>query len=116
MVVDHTSNKMSQALIKSNSSQHGFVQAICRSTRGIIFLDTPHYGMDAVLTRLIYTNRKVPKSLESDSEMLSYMRESFDLVAKGRGGTGPIDVTCFYAQLPVQGSDHVGQYMFISRI
>ncbi len=81
---------------------------IVPSTRGIVFLGTPHdrdgRWADS-LFRSLKAIRKPNNDLEvlgSDSESLPRIQVAFSawVVARNREGSQPIQITCFYEELP----------------
>ncbi|KAK3379401.1 hypothetical protein B0T24DRAFT_154684 [Lasiosphaeria ovina] len=105
------------ALVKSRERPEGHLQSILRSTRGIAFLGTPHHGSGSarwaeLLSRSIgmvkQTNTEIVAVLRSESEVLARIQESFYtmVMARGKEGAQPIEISCFYEELPLPG---VGQ-------
>ncbi|OKO90002.1 hypothetical protein PENSUB_13543 [Penicillium subrubescens] len=87
---------------------------ILRSTLGIIFLGTPHHGAGLakwaeVVSRSIglvkQTNPDILEVLRRDSEVLARIQDGFHTMVKARNlvEPPPIEVTCFYEELPVLG-------------
>ncbi|KAK3937092.1 hypothetical protein QBC46DRAFT_344911 [Diplogelasinospora grovesii] len=102
------------ALVKSRERSEQHLQNILRSTRGIAFLGTPHCGAGLarwaeLLSRSIgvvkQTNAEIVAVLRSESEVLARIQDSFHtmVMARGREGSGLIDICCFYEELPLPG-------------
>lgn len=83
---------------------------IFNSTRGIVFLGTPHHGSGLSLwaERLAkslglvkQTNPEILSVLQSDSEV----QGAFHTMIRTRvqQNLPPIDITCFYEELPLPG-------------
>ncbi|KAJ2981238.1 hypothetical protein NUW58_g6735 [Xylaria curta] len=90
------------------------LQAIFRSARGIIFLGTPHHGAGLAvwaerLSRYIgvvkQMNSKILEVLRADSEVLARVQDGFHTMVRARSQEGyqPIEISCFYEELPLQG-------------
>lgn len=90
------------------------MQNILHSTRGIIFLGTPHHGAGLAmwaekLARSIgllkQTSPQILEVLESNSEVLARIQDHFHTMIRSRNKDGfqPIEITCFYEELPLQG-------------
>jgi hypothetical protein len=110
---------MSQALVTSRQRSERHLQNILHSTRGIIFLGTPHHGAGLarwaeLLSRSIglvkQTNSKIVEVLKRDSEVLARIQDSFHTLVMARSGDGlpPIEISCFYEELPLPGVGLVG--------
>ncbi|KAK1837152.1 Tetratricopeptide repeat-domain-containing protein [Podospora conica] len=102
------------ALIKSKERPEQHLQNILGSTRGIIFLGTPHHGAGLaqwaeLLSRSFglvkQTNSNIVKVLRRDSEVLARIQDSFHtmVMARSKQGLPPIEITCFYEELPLPG-------------
>ncbi|KAI2895659.1 hypothetical protein CBS76997_5861 [Aspergillus niger] len=102
------------ALFQSRQRSEKHLQSILDCTRGIIFLGTPHHGaglanLAEVVSRSIgllkQTNPKIVDVLKRDSEVLARIQEGFHTMIKAHSTaeTPPIEVTCFYEELPVLG-------------
>ncbi|KAJ8132877.1 hypothetical protein O1611_g748 [Lasiodiplodia mahajangana] len=94
---------------------------ICRSTRGIIFLGTPHSGavianFASTLARAIglikHTNSTNLRELRKGSHELKKIQEDFDQHLRSRGlyRWPPVEVKCFYETKPVTGIGVVVDY------
>ncbi|KAH7320655.1 hypothetical protein B0I35DRAFT_510509 [Stachybotrys elegans] len=81
---------------------------------GIVFLGTPHHGSAlarwglwmsqmARLVRSSQTNPEIIRVLQSNSEELARIQDSFHAALLARRPTGlePIDITCCYEELPM---------------
>ncbi|KAK3680817.1 Alpha/Beta hydrolase protein [Podospora appendiculata] len=102
------------ALVTARQRSERHLQSILRSTRGIIFLGTPHHGAGLakwaeVLSQSIglvkQTNSNIVEVLRRDSEVLARIQESFHtmVMARSREGLPPIEISCFYEELPLLG-------------
>src|SRR5438552_2060164 len=88
------------------------MRQIEKHTIGIIFLGTPHFGADAakwgtycgrLISIIRQTNVPIVEVLRIDSEMLASIQKEFQGVLRQRiDERTPIDVTCFYEELPVR--------------
>ncbi|KAM0554742.1 hypothetical protein ACHAPJ_006814 [Fusarium lateritium] len=96
---------------KQRSEQH--LQDIVNSTRGVIFLGTPHHGSSlAKIGELVSrsvgvikeTNSDIVQVLTRDSEVLARIQDSFQalLMARSKDETSMIEITCFYEELPTK--------------
>ena len=81
---------------------------------GIIFLGTPNHGAGLarwaeMLARSIgmikEANPKIVQVLKQDSEVLARIQDSFHTMIRARNmdGLQPINITCFYEELPLLG-------------
>ncbi|KAI3113481.1 hypothetical protein CBS147333_2919 [Penicillium roqueforti] len=102
------------ALFQSRQRPEPHLHNILDCTRGIIFLGTPHHGasfakLAEVVSRSIgllkQTNSKIVDVLKRDSEVLARIQDGFHTMIKAHSTaeTPPIEVTCFYEELPVLG-------------
>ncbi|RYO93786.1 hypothetical protein DL763_004271 [Monosporascus cannonballus] len=93
------------------------LQNIFRSARGIVFLGTPYHGAGlARWAELLFrsigvikrTNTEIVEVLKRESEVLARIQESFHTMVMARSWEGlqPIEISCFYEELPLPG---VGQ-------
>lgn len=57
------------------------------------------------------TNSKIVQVLRQDSEVLARIQDSFHtmVMARSKEGLPPIEITCFYEELPLLGVGVVGQ-------
>ncbi len=90
------------------------LQSILHSTCGIIFLGTPHHGAGLAkwaemlaksIGLLKQTNPQILAVLESDSEVLARIQDSFHTMirSQNKDGLQPIEITCFFEELPLLG-------------
>jgi len=88
-------------------------------TRGIAFLGTPHHGAGLarwaeLLSRTIGTvkqaNAEIVEVLKRDSEVLARIQDSFHTIvmARNKEGLPPIEISCFYEELPLPAVGLVG--------
>jgi protein SERAC1 len=51
------------------------------------------------------TNQEILQVLQNDSEVLARIQDSFHTIvrAQNQDGTPPIEITCFYEELPLPG-------------
>ncbi|RYP18173.1 hypothetical protein DL767_009885 [Monosporascus sp. MG133] len=105
------------ALVTLKQRPERYLQDILRSTRGIIFLGTPHQGAGLarcaeLLSQSIgvikQTNTEIVEVLKRESDMLAQIQDSFHamVMARSREDLWPIEISCFYEELPLPG---VGQ-------
>ncbi|RYP67309.1 hypothetical protein DL771_007327 [Monosporascus sp. 5C6A] len=105
------------ALAASRQRPERYLQNILQSTRGIVFLGTPHHGAGLarwaeLLSRSIgvikQTNTEIVEVLKRESEVLARIQDSFHtmIMARSKEGLQPIEISCFYEELPLPG---VGQ-------
>src|ERR1700722_5405010 len=107
---------MAQALISAQqrppSERH--LRNILDSTRGIIFLGTPHHGAGLAkwaealaqsIGLLKQTNPQILAILKNDSEVLARLQDSFHTMIRSRNQDRlqSIEITCFYEELPLRG-------------
>lgn len=113
-----------QALVTARQRSERHLQNVLHSTCGIIFLGTPHHGAGLAkwaeaLARSIgllkQTNPQILGVLESDSEVLARIQDSFHTMIRSRNNDGlrSIDITCFYEELPLPGVGTVGGAFFL---
>ena len=90
------------------------LKQVLNCTRGIIFLGTPHHGsglahwaehLAKAIGVLKQTNPEILAVLKSDSEVLERVQNSFHTMIRSRNQDGlvPIEITCFYEELPLPG-------------
>ncbi|SPO01801.1 uncharacterized protein DNG_04474 [Cephalotrichum gorgonifer] len=102
------------ALVMSKQRPEQHLQNILRSTRGIAFLGTPHHGsglarwaelMSKSIDLVKRTNSHILEVLKRDSEVLARIQNGFHTLVKARISEGlpPIEITCFYEELPLVG-------------
>ncbi|KAK0619529.1 hypothetical protein B0T14DRAFT_479768 [Immersiella caudata] len=102
--------------LRQRSERH--LQNILQSTRGIAFLGTPHHGSALArwaefLSRSIglikQTNTEIVAILRRESEVLARIQDGFHtmVMARREDGLQPIQISCFYEELPLPGVGHV---------
>lgn len=85
-------------------------------------MGTPHNGSGlasaaaslAVVMNVVKTvNSEILTVLKRDSEVLARIKQSFNQMIKSRRkqGASPIEITCFYEELPVIGVGQVSHVM-----
>lgn len=90
-------------------------------TRGIAFLGTPHHGAGLAqwaerLARYLGTikqaNAEILSVLKRDSEVLARIQAGFHTLVLARGKEArPIDISCFFEELPLQGFGQVSDIL-----
>jgi len=116
---------LSQAILLGRVHSDDEIKSIGESTRGMLFLGTPHGGSSLAkwasiglsFTKLFaHTNNKNIKILQEDSEKLKEVGEKFPLVLMDRASTpeSKIMVTCFYETLQVDNVGMVRGYIHTS--
>jgi len=105
-------------------SPDSHIQQILHSTKGIVFLGTPHSGTEALATcahgvaRMLglikQTNSEILSALRADSEILYRIQTAFHTLIRDRKSKheDDINITCFYEELPLRGFDVVSCYHF----
>ncbi|KAL9079362.1 MAG: hypothetical protein Q9157_001749 [Trypethelium eluteriae] len=89
-------------------------QRVADLTCGIVFLGTPHHGSGLAkwaemlaksLGLLKQTNPQILGALNDDSEVLARIQDGFHAMIRSRSQNGlrPIEITCFYEELPLPG-------------
>jgi hypothetical protein len=79
-----------------------------------VFLGTPHHGsglaywaerLAKAIGVLKQTNTEILGVLKSESEVLERVQSSFHTMIRARNqkGLAPIEITCFYEELPLPG-------------
>ncbi|KAF8854611.1 hypothetical protein BDZ45DRAFT_596807 [Acephala macrosclerotiorum] len=102
------------ALTASKASPEIHLQRIYDYTFGILFLGTPHSGtilatVSGRLAQLINpvtrTNLRIVNVLRRDSEVLARIQNEFHTLLRSHMDEGchPIEITCFYEELPLPG-------------
>ncbi|KAK1765234.1 hypothetical protein QBC33DRAFT_495970 [Phialemonium atrogriseum] len=100
------------ALVKSKERREPHLQSIIQQTLGIAFLGTPHRGaglarwaemMSRTIGMMKQTNAEIVQILRRDSEVLARIQDSFHgmVMARNQYGLPPIEITCFYEELPM---------------
>jgi hypothetical protein len=103
-----------QALVSSRQRHERHLQAILASTKGIIFLGTPHNGsslavwaerLSTSIGLIKQTNPHIVEVLRRDSEVLARIQDSFHAMIQSRTkqGLSAIEITCFYEEVPMPG-------------
>jgi protein SERAC1 len=107
------SNKV-QALSTAQQRPERHLKKVLHCTRGIVFLGTPHHGaglaqwaesLAKAIGVLKQTNAEILAVLKSDSEVLERVQNGFHTMIRSRGQDGlpPIEITCFFEELPLPG-------------
>lgn len=113
-----------QALVTSRQRSERHLQSIFQSTSAILFLGTPHHGAGLARWAELFckslglvkrTNPGILKVLKRDSEVLARIQDSFHtmVMARNKIGLKPIEISCFYEELPMPG---VGLVCFVHPI
>src|SRR6266516_5823327 len=103
-----------QALSTAQQRPERHLKKVLHCTRGIVFLGTPHHGtglaqwaesLAKAIGVLKQTNPEIPAVLKSDSEVLERVQNGFHTMIRSRGQDGlpPIEITCFFEELPLPG-------------
>ncbi|KAI0490231.1 Alpha/Beta hydrolase protein [Xylaria cf. heliscus] len=107
------------ALLSSGTSPEPHLRLILDCVQAILFLGTPHYGVDLAdigksLVELARrsgakTNQKIVGVLQRDSEVLSRIQKGFQELLRSQhmGGKRTLEITCCYEELPIFGSSEV---------
>ncbi|KAI1423216.1 Alpha/Beta hydrolase protein [Xylaria sp. FL1777] len=102
-------------LLSSRTSPELHLRRILACTRAILFLGTPHHGVDLadIGERLVgfaglrtaRTSQRIVGALRRDSEVLSRIQKGFQelLRSQHKDGTRALEITCFYEELPLMG-------------
>ncbi|KAJ3461974.1 hypothetical protein MRS44_010527 [Fusarium solani] len=101
------------ALVTAKQRPEAHLQSIFHLTRGIVFLGTPHHGSSLakwgeMLSRSVgmmkQTNTEIVRLLTRDSEVLARIQDCFHtmIMARNKGETNNIEITCFYEELPMK--------------
>lgn len=107
-------NWTAQALATAQQQPERHIRQILDCTRGVVFLGTPHHGsglarwgegLAKAIGVLKQTNAEILGVLKSESEVLERVQNSFHTMIRARGQEGrvPIEITCFYEELPLVG-------------
>ncbi|KAF2798736.1 hypothetical protein K505DRAFT_405002 [Melanomma pulvis-pyrius CBS 109.77] len=102
------------ALSMAQQRPERHLKKILYCTYGIIFLGTPHHGsglahwaesLAKAIGVLKQTNKEILAALKSDSEVLERVQHAFHTMIRSRGQDGfpPIEITCFFEELPLPG-------------
>lgn len=109
-----------QALVCSRLSPERYIRNIVESIRGIIFLGTPHGGAGLArwaeilamsLGLIRQTNPQITQVFQSYSEAFAQIQDSFHVIVRARNQEGiwPIQITCFFEELPLPGIGSVSK-------
>ncbi len=107
----------------SKNSDEKHMRQVADCTRGIVFLGTPHRGTDlasiasnfAKLAKLVKpTAVDIVGVLQPNSEVLERIFEGFNTMLKARQSqeTPPIEIMCFFEEVPMSGSGLVSPLVF----
>ena len=110
-------------LVSSRQRTELHLQRVCRATRGVVFLGTPHQGSSLAawaealaksIGVLKQTNTKILAVLQKDSEVLARIQDSFHALVRDRSQSNlpSIEISCFYEELPVPGVGSVSNLQF----
>jgi pimeloyl-ACP methyl ester carboxylesterase len=101
-----------KAISLSRHSPFEHLRGMEKNTVGMIFLGTPHFGADTakwatycgnVVSVVKQTNVPIVALLKSDSEMLASIQKEFQGILRQRiDDHTPIEISCFYEELPVK--------------
>lgn len=105
---------MVQALAMAQRRPERHLKQILHCTRGIIFLGTPHHGsglahwaksLAKTIGLIRQTNPEILAVLRNESEVLERVQDGFHTMIRSRAQDGlpPIEITCFYEELPLPG-------------
>ncbi|KAK1720523.1 hypothetical protein BDP67DRAFT_499999 [Colletotrichum lupini] len=100
------------ALSRAHTRDH--FREVFNSTRGILFLGTPHHGSAVAvwaerlaksLGVLKKTNTEILGVLKPESEVLAEIQDNFHNITQSQttAGVRAIQITCFYEELPIPG-------------
>jgi len=103
-----------QALAMAQQRPEKHLKQILHCTRGIIFLGTPHHGsglahwaesLAKTIGLIKQTNPEIVAVLKTESEILERVQSGFHTMIRSRvqDGLPPIEITCFYEELPLPG-------------
>ncbi|EXF73898.1 hypothetical protein CFIO01_07363 [Colletotrichum fioriniae PJ7] len=100
------------ALARAHTRDH--LREVFDSTRGILFLGTPHHGSALAVWAerlaksvgvLKQTNTEILGVLKPESEVLAEIQDNFHHITQSQttAGVRTIQITCFYEELPLPG-------------
>ena len=102
-----------QVILVSKNSAEKHMNAIFSCTRGIIFLGTPHggsglaewgKGLACSIGFIKQANSDILEVLKTESEILDRIQSDFHNSIRTRADLAqPIDITCFFEELPLPG-------------
>jgi hypothetical protein len=103
-----------QALVMAQQQAEKHLKQILNCTRGIVFLATPHHGsglahwaesLAKTIGMIKQSNPEILAVLKSESEVLERVQGGFHTMIRSRfrDGLPPIEITCFYEELPLSG-------------
>jgi hypothetical protein len=109
------------ALLYANESRTQrtvHISSVADSTRGILFIGTPHRGSDqaqwggilaSVLGYVKQDNAELVKRLNKEEPRLEVLQERFlKFLEIRKEGQQPVNITCFFEELPVPVLGTVG--------
>ncbi|CAN9414990.1 unnamed protein product [Alternaria alternata] len=102
------------ALATAQQRPEAHIKRVLDCCRGIVFLGTPHHGsglahwaesLAKAIGVLKQTNAEILAVLKGDSEVLERIQGNFHTMirARSQNGLAPIEITCFYEELPLPG-------------
>jgi hypothetical protein len=99
-----------QAILMSRNNPESHLQDMFTSTKGIVFMGTPHTGSwmadwakvpASALGIVKSTNKSLLNVLETDDQLLESIQTAFLAMVRGLREEGRLlDVTCFFEELP----------------
>lgn len=102
------------ALVWAQQRPEKHLKQVLNCTRGIVFLGTPHHGsglahwaetLAKTIGLIKQTNPEILQVLKTESEVLERVQGGFHTMIRSRAQEGfpPIEITCFYEELPLVG-------------
>lgn len=102
----------------SRNSPEKHLRNFVDCTRGILFLGTPHSGSglarwaEAIAKSIGFikqSNTHILEVLKAESEVLARIQSDFHTMLRARVNAGhdPLQITCFYEELPLPGIGEV---------
>ncbi|TQN67863.1 Protein SERAC1, partial [Colletotrichum shisoi] len=106
------------AMLASRNSAEAHIRSVYDSTTGVCFMGTPQCGstlagwatvFGQIATVVKKTNTSILKVLEPESEVLALIQGDFHTMLRSRADQGrpPLEMTCFYEELPVKGAGEI---------